>query len=162
SARKRLGHGFPWRSIAVVAVLVAGVVGAGILVAPLLSSRSSESKTDTLGWVSWEANFRLNLAREEWKENPDARLGLRAVAAVEKIDQEIGVAIATQDFGTRNARDAEMAKGAISRLEDYFKDGELEWEPRATQETLAGQPVQRLVFQGQHDNVLSRGECYLL
>src|SRR5262249_45028216 len=55
SARKRLGHGFPWRSIAVVAVLVAGVVGAGILVAPLLSSRSSESKTDTLGWVSREA-----------------------------------------------------------------------------------------------------------
>jgi hypothetical protein len=142
--------------------LIAGFVVLGFFLTALVDNHSSDSKSDTVGWVAKKDNFRLNLAREEWKENPDARLGLRCAVAVEKKGELIWVAIAAQDFGKRNARDSEMEKGAIERLENYFKEGELEWEPRAAKQPLAGQPVQRIVFQGQHDKVLFRGECYLL
>jgi hypothetical protein len=147
----------------VAGVLLAGVVALGIVLAPLLSGkRAEETPRDTFTLESREGNFRLTLSKEDWKESPEAREGLRASVAVEKIGEAVWLAIATQDFGKRNARDAEIEHGAIERLESYFKEGDLEWEPRPVAHPLAGQPAQHLVFQGQHDKVLSRGECYLL
>jgi hypothetical protein len=170
TSRRPLTRGrgqIPWMPIVIFTLAGAGVVGLAIWIAPLLSGKRLEKISDTFDWVSKEANFRLTVAKDEWKEDADSRQGLRAHVALEKEEQPIWLAIAAQDFGRRNARDAELEGGAIERLENYFKDKDLEWEPRPIPKGgqtpfRNGQAAQRIVFQGEHENVIARGECYML
>lgn len=157
--RRRAKSG--WLTVGLWAVLLGSVVCSCVLVFQLLGGRQASKKGDTTDWVPEEAkfNFRLRVDQGEWKENAAARLGLRAFFTLEKTASPFWLAVAAEDFGTRNPRDAELEKGAVNRLENFFTDSGLEWEPRLPVERLAGRLPGRIVFQGERDKVLVRGEC---
>jgi hypothetical protein len=165
---RRRGKGRPglprWVTLGTWALLVGSVAVTSVVVFRMLGDRFTTKKADTVDWVPEDArfNFRLTVRRGEWKENSAARLGLEAFFALEKINAARWLAIAAEDFGIQNPRDADLEKGAVQRLERYFTGSGLEWEPRPAKTRLAGRPVQRIVFQGEHDKVMSRGECLMI
>jgi hypothetical protein len=158
-----------WIAYTLWAALAGGVIVLGVLAVPWIGEvieKLRGNKTDDTAWVPYfpaetKYNFRLTVRQSEWKESEEAQKGLRAFVGLTRTNPDVWLAVAAEDFGKRNARDAEMEKGAVDRLGEFFKD-RLEWEPQAGTAELAGQPSQILVFQGDRDRVVFHGECRMV
>jgi hypothetical protein len=155
----------PWGTIATIGALVLGVAALAIYFAiwgfPTLEvPRTYEPPAVVPSHESKEFNYRFIFPDRVWKKDDQARLHVKAnCLAMRRTNPDAWFALAARDFKTRNPEKEELVKEAVQRLGSYFK--QFEWDP-APDSSLAGQPAWTLKFQGQADNTLMRGECYMI
>ena len=122
--------------------------------------RTHEPRAVVPSHESKEFNYRFIFPDRVWKKDDQARLHVKAnCLAMRRTNPDAWFALAARDFKTRTPEKEELVKEAVQRLGGYFK--QFEWDP-APDSSLAGQPAWTLKFQGQADNTLMRGECYII
>jgi hypothetical protein len=105
-------------------------------------------------------NCQFTLPGKSWKEDPAARLfGVASVVALRRTEPNGWLNIAARDYKTRAPRDAELVDEAIERLGGFFKN--VGWSQKSDDQ-VAGQRAQHLAFQGDANQVVMQGDCYIL
>ncbi len=108
-----------------------------------------------------EKAFRLLLARDGWAPDKDLRTHLARCGAWMNKQDDLWLAVAVEDFGTRSPREAELVQSAIKRLEAHFGEA-LELAAKTEPADFARTAAQKLTFKGQRGTVVWWGECIML
>jgi hypothetical protein len=171
----RTPQGGGWRTgliLGVSLVLVIGFAVGGVLVTMSTHQSEEESAKTDANVLTITGNlfnkkgdkeraFRLLLPRHVWQGDEELKLALKAVVALRRTGPDAWLAVAAEDFGARMPREAELLKGGIKRLENYFREN-LQMDEHPASAELAGRPAQVLRFRGMANEVQWEGECYLL
>src|SRR5262249_18666271 len=156
-----------WQRLLVPALALAVVglsVGAFFVLRDLFPEKKDSSFGAVQVFTSEEFNFRLGLPDKSWTADPAARADLNALVALQRSEPDAWLAVAAKDYGNGKPRDAEVVEEAYAPLQNRFKSS-VEWEaPKEATLTgaLEGHRALRLEFQGEANQVVGRGECYLL
>jgi hypothetical protein len=144
------------------------LVGLGVLAFPWLQNRLlpklrqvfEEGPKGPRGNVqlSKEFNYRFIFPERDWLDDAPSRAGLKANFAIKRTEPTAWMAVAYKDFKTRNPTATEVADEAFTRLDSFFKGLEQESKPDVI---VAGQPARRLVFQGEVNDAMMRGDCVM-
>lgn len=107
-----------------------------------------------------EQVFQLALPRQQWPGNDKLKQDLQAVVALEHREPTGWLALAVEDFGSQQPRDAELVRGALRRLESCF--GEQLQADDQVQEVAWESFPRRLRFRGLRNSVQWEGYSYFL
>jgi hypothetical protein len=159
------GQKRPWGTILIVGFLVLVVVGLATYFAikgfPVLEPPGGhETQTVTPTHESREFNYRFVFPDSAWKQDNQARVHVKAnLLAMRRTNPDAWFALAARDFKSRKPDKTQVIDEAVKRLESYFQ--QFEWDP-APDGSLSGRPAWVVNFQGKADNILMKGECYIL
>lgn len=143
--------------VIVLAVILTGIGLAAFAFRDQWQDLLSESTDNTI--VSPAANLRFKVPDAPWHDAPEIKREFGANIALRRGGPNSWVAFLFKDYKDRMPRDDEVLSVAIKRLNSYFKG--LEWEQR-DEDSLAGRPAQRIVFQGTLKNLAMSGECHMM
>jgi hypothetical protein len=176
SPRRHRARGEGWKSVLVLGTalfLMIGLAVGGILMTVDWNRGAQDQPGDddpdalTVNGVLYnragkkERAFRLVLPRGLWRADAERKRGFKAVAALRRGDPDAWLAVVVRDYGQQRPREAELLKGAIRRLEQYFGEN-LQLGERPEPRELAGEPAQALKFRGEVHGENWEGECFLL
>ncbi len=113
-----------------------------------------------------ELAFVVTAPKDEWKKEALIRSRLAATLAMSRTGPDAFFAVCLKDYGVHKARDAEMLREGIKRLDSLFSDGSggstLELAAKAVPAQLDGKTAKRMEFRGQFNTVFWRGDLYML
>jgi hypothetical protein len=93
-----------------------------------------------------------------WSQEKEGPRTFPAMLVMRREEPNAWLALHAQDYKDRTPRDDEMLREAVARIHKHFNG--LEWEQR-DEASLAEHSAQRIVFQGETNNVLMSGECLM-
>jgi hypothetical protein len=151
-----------WEKFVALGLLLAGVAAGGYVAWPWLRQqfhRDEAARPKGQEHVSREFNYRFVIP-PGWESDSSLKAPLRAnCLTLRRTNPNAWLALAAQDYKTNNPRDATVRYQAVERLDGYFKNLEYDAKPDTQ---LDGRPAQRLVFQGEVNEVRMSGECFVV
>lgn len=151
-----------WLNWSVLAVVLVLVGAAGVRLYRWYAVQHAAVASDSVDGelvVAREYNCKFVIP-PGWVEDDGLKVLVNAnVLTLRRATPASWFALAAKDYRTRTPRPAEAQQEILSRLRSYFNPTNFEWAAGEDSNIqVAGQPVQRLTFQGEANSVAMTGE----